>query len=94
MTEYEWDPRKARANLAKHGISFDAVADFDWSSAIEIEDDRFEYGEERTLAIGPIKGVLFVLIYTSRDEVARIISLRRATPRERRDYEKAQAGWD
>lgn len=75
-------------------MSFDAVADFDWSSAIEIEDDRFEYGEERTLAIGPIKGVLFVLIYTSRDEVARIISLRRATPRERRDYEKAQAGWD
>jgi uncharacterized protein len=94
MTQYEWDPGKARANLAKHGVSFDSVADFDWSRAIEIEDGRFDYGEARTLAIGPIKSRLFVLIYTARGESVRVISLRRATPRERRDYEKAQAGGD
>jgi len=48
MTQYEWDPGKARANLAKHGVSFDLVADFDWARAIEIEDDRLDYGEART----------------------------------------------
>jgi|CXWL01.1.fsa_nt_gi uncharacterized DUF497 family protein len=92
MTKFEWDPSKARANLAKHGVSFETVADFDWSRAIEIEDDRFEYGEARTLALGPIKSRLHVLIYTSRGKIVRVISLRLATPRERRDYEKTQAG--
>ena len=91
MVKYEWDPAKERANRAKHGVSFAAVLDFDWSRAIEIEDDRFDYGEARMVALAPIKRSVFTLIYTSRGEVVRVISLRRATPRERRDYEKAQA---
>ncbi len=61
MVRYEWARSKERANRAKHGVSFDLVEDFDWSRAIEIEDDRFDQGEVRMLALGPIKPSLFAV---------------------------------
>jgi uncharacterized DUF497 family protein len=88
---YEWDAAKAEANLAKHRIRFERAHDFDWDSAIERVDDREEYGEARMVALGFIGRRLHVLIYTARQDVIRVISLRRANKREVQAYYEAQA---
>ena len=86
---YEWDAAKAQANVAKHGVRFERVHDFDWNSAIEREDDREDYGELRMVALGFIGRRLHVLIYTPRGDIIRVISLRRAEKREERAYYEA-----
>jgi len=88
---YEWDPNKARANKAKHGIAFDAAHEFDLAEALEVEDTSEDYGEERWIAIGPIKAHLHVLVYTPRGDNHRIISLRKATKKEAKAYVEAKA---
>lgn len=83
----EWDSSKARANREKHGIGFsDAVSALEDEYALTIEDD---YPQERrfiTLGQDAI-GRLLVVVYTYRGEIIRIISARRATARERKEYE-------
>ncbi|TSD89083.1 BrnT family toxin [Mycobacterium sp. KBS0706] len=88
---FEWDEDKAAANLAKHGVAFEAVSDFDFATAIETLDDRFDYRESRWVAIGFIGTDLHVLVYTPRGTDVRVISLRRANARERKAYEQAKA---
>lgn len=84
---YEWDEGKRAANLARHGVDFIAAEDFEWDTAVETLDDRFDYGEERWVALGMIRKRLHVLVYTYRVEMIRIISLRKANRRERDYYE-------
>ncbi len=86
--EYEWDEKKAEANLLRHGVDFKSAIEFDWETALEARDDRFDYGEERWIALGLIHKRLHVLVYTLRGSKIRIISLRRANKRERAFYEK------
>jgi uncharacterized protein len=50
----EFDPAKDDINRTKHGISLQAAVGFDWDTALEREDDRFDYGEVRFVAIGLI----------------------------------------
>lgn len=88
---YEWDESKRAANRAKHGVDFIAAERFEWATAIEAMDNRFDYGEERWVALGLIDNRLHVLIYSRRRESVRLISLRRANSRERKYYEKTQA---
>jgi uncharacterized DUF497 family protein len=83
---YEWDSGKAAANLAKHGVDFAAVAGFDWTTALVIEDDRMDYGEARYIAVGFIGTRLYVLCFTYRGQKIRVISLRKANARERKMY--------
>jgi len=64
--KYEWDENKRVANLAKHGVDFIDAEDFDWPSAIETIDDRFNTIEDRWIALGFIDSRLHVLIYTMR----------------------------
>ena len=85
---YEWDETKARANLARHGVNFESASEFDWTSAIETIDDRFDYGEDRWIVMGKIGSKLHVLVYTLRSTNIRIISLRKANKRERDFYER------
>jgi uncharacterized protein len=84
---FEWDPRKARANLRKHGVDFaDAATVFDDPLAFTISDE--EAGERRFVTIGAdAAGSLLVVVYAWRDGRIRIISARGATPRERRRYQ-------
>jgi hypothetical protein len=50
-------------------------------------DERFDYGEIREISIGAIQGIVIVtVIHTERAEVIRIISARKATPKERKKY--------
>lgn len=85
---YSWDEEKAANNLAKHGVPFEAVSGFDWETAHVVEDSRFDYGGPRSIAFGQISADLHVLVYTVRDDLIRVISLRRANRRERALYVK------
>jgi uncharacterized protein len=88
LVEIEFDPAKDEVNQAKHGISLQAASRFDWDTALEREDDRFDYGETRFVAIGQIDDRLYVMVFTegSDDDTLRIISLRPAERREMRYY--------
>ena len=84
----EFDPAKDDANRVKHGVSLQAAIGFDWDTALEREDDRFDYGEVRFVAIGMIEAKLFVMVFTqdSDDDMVRVISLRPAEKHETRFY--------
>jgi uncharacterized DUF497 family protein len=86
--EYEWDPDKAATNLQKHAISFaDAVAVFSDEFALTVADDFRD--EERLIILGSDAfGRLVVVVYTWRSEqTIRLISARKATRHERKQYE-------
>ncbi|MBX3023672.1 BrnT family toxin [bacterium] len=91
---FEWDGRKAWANRAKHGVSFEeAITAFDDPFALVAVDTRHSTpDEERTWLIGAADVAALVVVYTTRDagEVFRIISARRASRRERKRYEEAR----
>ena len=83
----EWDPRKANANLEKHGVDFaDAATVLHDDHALTIREEFAD--EERYVTIGvDAVGRLLVVVYTWRGERVRIISARKATGRETRRYE-------
>jgi uncharacterized DUF497 family protein len=85
--EFEWDPRKAAQNIAKHGLPFEyATRVFLDPNRLDVEDRRHDYSEQRWLTLGNIDGRIFAVAYTPRDAVIRLISARKANPRERRQY--------
>jgi hypothetical protein len=87
---FEWDPEKARANLAKHEISFEeAMQAFLDPLSVTILDPDHSEGEDRFVLLGQsAAGRLLVVVHTDRGEAIRLISARRATRRERRTYEQ------
>lgn len=84
---YEADPAKAASNLVKHGVSFDeAVTCLLDPQALVMEDDAED--EERWVLVGRNeRGRLLTVVYTMRGDVPRLISARKATAREKKDYE-------
>jgi hypothetical protein len=87
--EYECDERKARQNIAKHGGPFEyAARAFLGSRRLDAEDARRDYGEERRFTLGMIEGRLYVVAYTVRGTIIRVISARKANERERRKYDE------
>ena len=84
---FEWDPDKNRFNQKKHGISFaDAFGVFEDPNALTV--DEYERGEERYVTMGmDCFGRILVVVYTWRAEDIRIISARKATRSEVREYE-------
>ncbi len=94
--EFEWDDDKDRTNIAKHGIGFARAARIFDGPTLDWVDDRQDYGEERTISLGMIEGVLvLVVVHMDRGGVTRIISARIAKRAERGLYEEAiQEGTD
>ena len=86
---FEWDERKRRTNLAKHGIDFEVARQIFEGRFIEREDRRTSYGEQRMIAYGESGGVVLCVVYTQRGQRRRIISIRRARRDERKDYDAA-----
>ncbi len=84
----EWDKSKASQNKAKHGIRFSEVEPvFNDPQAITIEDVATD-GERRFITFGTdMFGRVLAVVFTWRGDVIRIISARKATNREKRDYE-------
>ena len=87
---YEWDPRKAAANLRKHGVSLEEAASvFNDPLAITFSDPDHSVAEECLLSFGLSNtGRLLAIISTERGSALRIISARKATRRERGIYEQ------
>jgi uncharacterized DUF497 family protein len=89
---FEWDPRKAEANAAKHGVTFDdAVSVFLDTDALDGPDLQHSTAEPRLLRLGrAADGRVLMVAYTLRSsgnaETIRIISARRASRRERAAY--------
>jgi hypothetical protein len=90
--DFEWDPGKDAVNQTKHGVPFAfATRVFLDAYRIEIEDLRQAYGEQRLIAVGEIESAVFVVVYTMRGAITRIISARRANQRETAIYRQIQA---
>jgi hypothetical protein len=87
---YEWRAAKAKANLRKHGVSFDEAATvFLDPLALTFPDPSHSGGEEREITIGYTAGHWVVFVsHCQRGSRVRIISARKATRRERRQYEE------
>jgi len=76
--EFEWDPRKAKENLRKHGVDFaDAVMALEDENALTIEDPSHEELRFKTLGMGPTPKVLFVVHCEQSANSIRIISARK-----------------
>lgn len=89
MIEFEWDEEKSKLNKHKHGLDFSVAGlVFLDAHAREQEDRSTDYGEVRAVIIGLVGVRLITVIYTERGDRLRIISARRATPKEREEYEE------
>lgn len=87
---FEWDEGKALDNLTKHGVSFtEASTVFADPLSRTISDPLHSDEEDRFIILGEsAAGRTLVVVHTHRGEDIRIISARKATPRERKDYER------
>ena len=87
---FEWDPKKAEANLSKHGVSFrEPVNAFGDPLSMNMADPDHSEGEERYIVLGMSDRYrLLVVSYTERPPRTRIISARLATRHERKQYEE------
>ncbi len=86
---FEWDDNKNKQNIAKHGICFTDACKIFSGITIDAIDDRYDYGEQRTISIGIVGGIaILTVVHTDRHGTIRIISARQASKKERRLYEK------
>ena len=89
---FEWDNRKAAVNLRDHQISFEAARlAFDDAFAVERDDQREDYGENRYALLGMVDDRLVYVAYTYRGDRIRIIMARGAVPYEKRLYHEANS---
>ena len=87
---YEWDPRKAKTNLRRHGIPFEEAGSvFLDPLAITFPDPDHSDEEDREITIGSSEKHRVVFVsHCPRGDRTRIISVRRATRKERKQYEE------
>ena len=88
--QFEWNSKKAQSNKKMHGITFEeASTTFGDPLSITIHDPTHSTGEDRFIAVGTsVNGKLIVVVHTDRDDTIRIISARKATRNERKQYEQ------
>ena len=87
---FQWDDEKAQANLEKHGVSFgEATEVFYNPNAVQADDDEHSSTEDRFVIIGySTRQLLFIVFVERLEDVIRIISARKPTPKERDLYEE------
>ena len=83
---FEWNERKRRDNYRKHRLDFADCAKVFAGPMVTAPDDRFAYGEWRMRAYGILARLVVTVVYTETDEVIRVISMRKATKREKAQY--------
>jgi uncharacterized DUF497 family protein len=88
---FEFDPKKNRANIAKHRVDFATAARIWEDYVFEREDERRDYGERRFIALGAVEGRAMVVVYTWRGSRRRLISARKANGDESKIYGAARA---
>ncbi len=88
---FQWNKRKARQNVRKHGVSFEEASTVFGDTLSRTVDDPLHSDEERYVILGQsARGHLLVVVHTIRGDNIRIISARVATPRERKEYEEGK----
>ena len=87
---FEWDEDKRQENLRKHGLDFEDASELFNGPRLVRHDTRFDYGEDRFVAIGIAQNRVVVIVYVEDDthEVIRIISMRKALNYERKHFEE------
>lgn len=90
LLEFEWDRKKAARNLRRHQVSFaEAARVFSDALAFTYFDSAHSQSEQRYITIGMSDlRRLLVVAHVTRDERIRIVSARKATRRERKEYEE------
>ena len=90
MQRFTWDKEKAKANLRKHGVSFEEAATVFVDPLARIHDDPdHSIGERREIMVGVSAGRRLLLVsFTERGDVVRIIHARQTDAAERREYEE------
>ena len=87
---FEWDEAKNRANIRKHGFDLADAAEMFRGVLVADPDTREDYGDKRWRGVGMIRGRTAYVVFAERGpEAIRIISLRKATRRESKEYQKA-----
>jgi uncharacterized DUF497 family protein len=86
--QFEWDEKKRKANLDKHGIDFADLEPLFGGLTITVLDGRYDYGEFRFITLGILNGIVMTVAHAETDEVIRIISARKATRYEEESYFK------
>ncbi|HSE36360.1 MAG TPA: BrnT family toxin [Blastocatellia bacterium] len=86
---FEWDERKAQANLKKHQVSFEEASTvFGDPLSLTIDDPVHSEEESRFVTVGKsITGRVLIVVHSDRGDYIRIISARKATRHERKQYE-------
>jgi uncharacterized DUF497 family protein len=96
-TRFTWDANKNRANRRKHGISFETTTKVFVDPNAIMRLDLRDTGEQRWHTIGSVDALIVLVAHTlisdEGGELVRIISARKATPRERRLYEEGEYGY-
>ncbi len=87
---FEWDDHKNDSNIRKHGIDFRDVVEMFAHPMLTRLDARRAYGEDRWIGIGLLKNIVAVTVYLEweDEETIRIISARKATRHESKEYHK------
>jgi uncharacterized protein len=85
--EFEWDEDKRQRGIAKHQVDLLYAAGVFEGPVMIAPDDRAAYGEERLVAIGMVRGEVFVVVFTHRGGKVRLISARKGGRRDRRKYQ-------
>jgi len=84
----DYDAVKNAKNIRERGLSFDRAVEFNFETAVFLIDDRCDYGETRRVAIGYLDSRLPVLCFVFISGGIRVISFRKANPREARKHGK------
>ena len=82
--QFTWDESKRLKNLIDHGFDFLDAPKVFGGLTITFEDDRFDYGEQRFVTLGLLKGVPVSMVHTETETRIHLISFRKATRREER----------
>ena len=86
--EVSFDPAKDERNIRERGLSFELAAELDFETALFQPDTRRDYGEQRVRALGRLNGRVYALVFVETPKGIRVISFRKANPREVRIYEQ------
>lgn len=81
-----WDEPKRRANLRKHGFDFVDAEEVFGGITYTYEDDRLAYGEQRFMTLGLLREIVVSIVHTEEGNHIHVISMRKATKREREIY--------
>ena len=84
--DFIWDENKRKTNIRKRGLDFADAQIVFAGTTFTFEDDRFDYGEQRFITMGLLRGVVVVIAHTERGEAVRIISMRKAIKHEQERF--------